>query len=353
MMEEIELSGSLRDMGNAFGEQCRDAIHELYDLRLANAVNDAMRFGGRTVDEEDLLELSLACYKKTEPFDPVGIEEQWGISEGADLSMAKTFAMGGLTDFRDVLSWGGPLETDGGCTAVIVSAEKSTDCALRLAQTWDLASNNMPYVVSVHRIPDEGPETWSVTTVGCLSLIGMNEHGLAIGTTNLRTLDSQVGVPYLNIIHRALRESNSFGAIGVVENAQRAGGHTYAIADYQSGAIVECTAERHTTREIIDGSVVQTNHCQVARNKEVEAEEPQPSSVNRFERMTTLLEENPSVSEEDLRKFLSDTEGGELAVSRHDYDGISTNAGIVITPSMRSISAVHGPPDQNVWRKLK
>lgn len=352
-MDVIELSGSSAAMGESFGEQCREKIHELYELRAANAIKDALRFGGRVVNESDLLEVAFGCHKITEAFDPVGVEEQWGISRGANLPMSKVSAMGGLTDFRDILSWGGPLETDGGCTAVIVSAEKSADCALRLAQTWDLASNNMPYVVYVHRVPDEGPETWSITTVGCLSLVGMNEHGLSIGTTNLRTLDSQVGVPYLNIIHRALRENNSFGAIGVVENAPRAGGHTYAIADYQSGVIVECTAERHTTREIIDGSVVQTNHCQLSQNKEVEAEEPQPSSVNRFERMTTLLEESPSVSEEDLRTFLSDTKGGELAVSRHDYDGISTNAGIVITPSMRSISVVHGPPDQNVWRKLK
>lgn len=351
-MDVIELSGSPSAMGESFGEQCREKIHELYEIRLENAVENALRFGGRIVNETDLLEVAFGCHRIAEKFDKIGTKEQWGISRGANLSMAQIVALGGLTDFRDILSWAGPMETDGGCTAAVVSAEKSSDCSFRLAQTWDLASNNMPYVVYVHRVPDKGPETWSMTTVGCLSLVGVNDHGLAIGTTNLRTLDSRLGVPYLNIIHRALREKRSFDAIQVIEKAPRAGGHTYAVADYQSGVIVECTAELHVTRELIDGFVVQTNHCQSSWNKEVEAEEPQPSSKNRFERMTSLLEESDSVSEEDLCKFLSDTEGGELAVSRHDYDGISTNAAVVITPSTRSINAVHGPPDENPWRRM-
>jgi isopenicillin-N N-acyltransferase-like protein len=352
-MKEIELSGSIGDMGIAFGEECRDQIHELYELRAANAIKDALRFGGRVVNEDDLLSLGYACYKMTELFDPLGVEEQWGIAQGADLPMSKVFAMGGLTDFRDVLSWGGPLETDGGCTAAVVDQHRSTDTLVRMAQTWDLATNNMPYVVFVHRRPDEGPETWSVTTVGCLSLVGMNEHGLALGTTNLRTLDSQVGVPYLNVIHRALREENVKTATEIVQSAPRAGGHTYAIADPWGGCVVECTAKQSTVREPVNGLVVQSNHCQVDAHKEVEAEAPQSSSLERFNRMTALVGEKPLMGEEDLRRFMEDSENGELAISRNDYDGISTNAAIVITPALRSISAVHGPPHQNLWRRLK
>lgn len=351
-MDVIELSGSPGRMGESFGEQCREKIHELYELRATNAIRDALRFGGRTVNESDLLEVAFGCHKITEKFDPIGTEEQWGISRGADLPMSKITALGGLTDFRDVLSWGGPLETDGGCTAVVVSSEKSSDGEVRLAQTWDLASNNMPYVVYVHRKPDVGAETWAITTVGCLSLVGVNEYGLAVGTTNLRTVDSRLGVPYLNVIHRALREQNTFAAIEVVTQAPRAGGHTYALADHRSAVVVECTAERHAIREPIDGFIVQTNHCQSSVNREVEAEAAQPSSKNRFERMTILLKESPNVSEENLRNFLSDTEGEDLAISRHDFDGISTNAAIVIAPAMRSISVVHGPPDENPWRSM-
>ncbi|MEA1619090.1 hypothetical protein SOQ14_09185 [Erythrobacter sp. T5W1-R] len=54
-------------------------------------------------------------------------------------------------------------------------------------QTWDLNGPDVDYVIALHRLPDDGPETWTVTCAGCQTLMGMNAHGLAVGTTNLKT----------------------------------------------------------------------------------------------------------------------------------------------------------------------
>jgi isopenicillin-N N-acyltransferase-like protein len=341
-MHAIELSGSPREMGEHFGEAFKNEIAELYELRVANAILDAFRFGGRTVSEEDLLSLAAECYKISEAFDPVGVDEQVGIAQSSNLTIAQITALGGLTDLRDVLSWAGPMERDGGCTGIVRAGSE-----MQLGQTWDLATNNMPYVVYVHRMPDEGPETWSVTTVGCLSLMGMNEHGLALGTTNLRTTDARPGVPYLNVIHRALREKNIAFAVGVVRDAPRAAAHTFLIADRHAGAVVECTATRSLVSDLVDGVLVQTNHCLVPAHQKIESTAPNESSHVRLARMEEL------VRMEDLRDALSDTANGELAISRHDFDGISTNAAVLMTPATGVISIVHGPPDENSWTDME
>jgi hypothetical protein len=56
---------------------------------------------------------------------------------------------------------------------------------------------------------------------------------------------------------------------------------------------------------------------------------------------------------EDLRDALSDTANGKLAISRHDFDGISTNAAVLMTPATGVISIVHGPPDENSWTDME
>jgi isopenicillin-N N-acyltransferase-like protein len=338
----IELSGSAREMGRRFGEVYKEEISELYELRVANAIRDALRFGGRVVNEEELLSLAEECYGISEEFDYRGTDEQVGIALGSGLTIAQVTALGGLTDLRDVLSWAGPMERDGGCTGII-----RADSEMQLAQTWDLATDNYPYVVYVHRIPDEGPETWSVTTVGCLSLMGMNEHGLAFGTTNLRTTDARPGVPYLNVIHRALREKSVSAAVGVVRDAPRAAAHTFLIADQDEGCVVECTAKNSVVSDLVDGVIVQTNHCQVSDHQKIESTSPNESSYARFARAGEL------VRAEDLRDVLSDTENGELAISRHDFDGVSTNAAVVMTPVTGVISIIHGPPDENSWTDME
>jgi isopenicillin-N N-acyltransferase-like protein len=344
-MRVLEFSGSPKRIGEAFGESCREEIAELYAIRLANALREARTYGRPGASEADLLALAAACLLEVERFHPAGAAELSGIARGARLSAARLLAMNGLTDLRDTLAWGAPPAVSGACTAALVAGERSTDGRARLAQNWDLATDNGRFVLAVHRRPDPGPETWSVTTVGCLSLIGINEHGLAVGTTNLRTRDARLGVPYLSLLHRALESDSAPEAADWIARARRAGAHSYLLADARERVIaLECSAGRAQLLELRDGVHVQCNHCLAPENRALESDTPMRSSHARHARMGALLGTHGPLGSEDLQRFLADTEGGTLAICRDDFEGISTNASTVLTPSAFEFLACAGLP---------
>jgi isopenicillin-N N-acyltransferase-like protein len=352
-MRILHLEGTPARMGEAFGETCREPIGALYALRLENALAQALRYGGRRVEEADLLALARVCLAASARFDPDGTEELRGIARGARLSAERILAMNGLTDLRDALAWGGPLEAAGGCTAVVVQRDRSADGRLWAGQTWDLGTDNQPFVLAVHRSPARGPETWCVTTAGCLSLMGINAAGVAIGTTNLRTTDAGPGVPYLGVIHRALTESSAVAAAALIAHAPRAGGHAYTVIDRSGDAFaVECTARRARTFALRGGFHVHTNHCQVPEHQALEADISFASSRARLARMQQLLREAGGIDGPFLEGCFADRANGALAICRDDFEGISTNAALVVSPEGPSLRVCHGLPSRGEWVDL-
>ncbi len=352
-MQRVQLEGTPRQMGEAFGEGFRREVAELYALRRDNALAQARQYGGRTVAEGDLLGLAARCMPVCLAFDAEGHEELLGIAHGAGLGPEQVMALNGLTDLRDVLAWGGDPEQMDGCTAFVVQGDRTEDGAVRIGQTWDLGTANRPFVVSVHRRPREGPETWTVTTAGALSLMGISETGVAIGTTNLRTRDARVGVPYLQLIHRALRCEDAREAVLCIAGAPRAGAHSFVVADRSgAGVVLECTATLAHERWVRTGFDVQTNHCQHPPHRALEAATPVASSRARLSRMRSLLAAPGILDDARLISCLADREGGGLSINRDDVDGISTNAAFVAAPCDGSLRACAGAPDAGPWASL-
>jgi len=355
MLRVLELEGAPAEIGRAFGESLRSEIAALYACRLDNAIIQAKRFGGRDVGESELLALARACLAPTRAFDPRGAAELHGIAEGAGLTPEQILAMNGLTDLRDALAWPGQPEAFGGCSACIVQADRSADGELMCGQTWDLSTDNMPFVIGLIRRPRGAPATWCVTTAGCLSLIGMNDRGLAVGTTNLRTRDARPGVPYLSLIHRALASDTLEEALEAIEGAQRAGGHYYTLADASGRAIaLECTATRSARTEVTEGIYVHTNHCLHADCTALEADTPRGSSHARQKRLEELLAAaGARVDFAALERSFADRANGENAICRDDLAGISTNAVVAMAPARGEMRACQGLPDVANWITLR
>ena len=353
-MRQLSFQGTPRAMGRAFGEACRHEIHEFYRLRVANALTQARNYGGRDVREEQLVAVAQASLPTTRAHHPAGYEELEGIAEGADLPLTKVLAMNGLTDLRDVLAWNGELETFGGCTSAVVGPDLAGG-RLLCGQTWDLATDNMPYVLGVHRKPAEGPETWTLTTTGCLSLIGLNDAGVAVGTTNLRTTDARPGVTYLSMIHKALAQRTHEDAVSAIRDAERSGAHYfYVVGPGDEATALECTAHHAERIDVRRGAFVHTNHCLTGPCQAIEADTPATSSHARQARLTTLLNAGTeTVGLDQLRAFFADRENGENAINRADFNGISTNGAVVMDPAAGRILAVHGLPDENQWDSLR
>ena len=355
-MRTLTLQGSFRDMGRQFGDACRDEIHQFYDLRVKNALMQAKSYGGRDVTEGHLLGVAKASIEPTKAYHADGFEELSGIAEGADLPVEKILAMNGLTDFRDVLAWHGELETFGGCSSIIVQKDLASSGHALCGQTWDLATDNMPFVLGVIREPTAGKKTRTLTTVGCLSLIGMNEDGLSIGTTNVRTLDAKPGVNYLSIIHKVLSSASFDDAVEAVVGAPRAGAHYYFIVsgDDRAAALEVSATEAHRV-DVSEGAYVHTNHCLIGANVEREADTPAGSSHARQDRLQALVDADAgSVDLDALQRYWADTENGENAICRDDFGamGISTNGAVVMEPASRTIRMCHGLPNKASWVTL-
>jgi isopenicillin-N N-acyltransferase-like protein len=351
----VALEGTPREMGRAFGEACRAEIGELYRRRAENALRQAHEYGGRRVREEDLLALAHACLEPTRAHHADGHAELLGIAEGAGLSPERVLALNGLTDLRDVLAWGG-ADAPGACTAVVAPGSETRDGRLLAAQTWDLATGDLPFVVGVSRRPRGGaPATWCVTVVGCLSVTGLNEAGIAAGTTNLRTRDGRPGVVYVSVVHKALAATTLEDAVAAATEAPRAAAHSYWMADAEGrGAALECAATRWHRHDPARGAHVQTNHCLAPELAALEAEVPRASSHARHARMCELLDRaRGALDVPTAQRFLSDHANGERAICRHDFDAISTIAAVAISPQSGSVLACHGQPCRAEWLDLR
>lgn len=354
-MKMLNLTGSPREMGRAFGESERDAIRAFFALRVDNAIAQAQKYGGQRVAPDGVVAVARRCVAPTRAHDPAGFEELAGIAEGAGMAVEQILALNGLTDIRDVLSWPGDLDAFGGCTAFIAQRDVTADAQVLVGQTWDLASDNLPFVLGVHRKPADAPETWCLTTAGCLSLIGLNDAGIAVGTTNIRTTDARPGVTYLSLIHKALAARDLGAAIAAITDAPRAGGHYYYLADADGRAVaIECSARTHTLTEVTSGAFNHTNHCRVATNIDIEGAAPSSTSLARLSRIDALLAAGARrFDAAHARAALGDDANGADAIRRVDYDGISTNGAVVMAPERGHIEACHGLPHASPWYDLK
>lgn len=354
----ITIAGSPRQMGEAFGEACREETRELFERRLRGALDFAVLHGANAPSADSLLQLASQCLPATEQYDPCGYEEFLGIARGANLSPEELFITNGLTDLRDVLvstlSSSSAAPADGeGCSAFVVGRDRAADRHLYVGQNWDLATNNVPFVRLVCRRPDNAPKTVSLTLTGCLSLIGLNSEGVAVGTTNLLTSDSRIGVQYLSLIHRALGCRSAEEAVLAIENAPRAAAHFYYAADSNGHAIgLECSATRSQRINIKNGTFVRCNHAVTTEIQELELSPIPFSSAYRQARLEQLLQsEMQPVAIDHLKRFLADHDGGENAICRHSTppNDLSTNASVIMCPETGEIHACRAQPHVGEW----
>jgi isopenicillin-N N-acyltransferase-like protein len=346
-----ELEGSPYEMGQSFGEQCRDEIHRLCKIRMRLAKVMA-RQEGRSFSDKRILEICHECLEVTRDFDLPGYEEMRGVAEAAELSLEEVFALNGLTDLKDVMSY---ANVDEGCSSFMVARNRSDSGRMLLGQNWDLYTSNKPFVCLVHRKPSDAPETWCLTTTGCLSLIGVNSEGIAVGNTNLKTTDSRIGVQYLSVLHKALSCSSFEDAVESVAASPRSGAHYYYVAGPDGSAVgIECSAQQHHKFEINEGTFVHCNHFLDTDLAKLQTEEPSESTCTRQLRLAELLDEQEKISVESLKDSLSDHANGENAICRHHgADAVSTNACVILSPETREIHACRGQPHVGQWELRK
>jgi len=363
----MELRGTPREMGEAHGEAWRDEIRDFIARRIDVARDFVERHDpGRGLTREDVSGAGRLLVATHRDYDADIWSELEGIAVGADVGIADLLACNGLTDVRDwlLLRAGSGLRgreraappeagTDhGGCTAFVTSATVSGGSPL-LGQTWDMHPDARHFLLVQRRRPDRGPGALALTTVGCLPLIGINDHGVSVGTNNLVPTDARVGVSYLFTIARAFRERTAESAAAVIESTPRLSGHNFVLADTQASLNIETTARR-SMRTRVDsdargkGVFVHANHyVSVELRPHACTGIELPSSRWREEHLYEGFRAadrplNPAICWD----LLSDATRGEGAVCNEDYDGVyglaATAATAVVDPAAGVLLACAG-----------
>jgi isopenicillin-N N-acyltransferase-like protein len=347
----VECRGDARALGNQQGEALRERINAFIDQRLTAFAQYSQERGGPGV--ERFLDVGAACLRVFERWDPAGAAENAGIAEAAGVSAEALYGATNMTDVRDVLLLPSS-KADEGCTSLLVPPGLSRSGDIIVGQTWDLNPTDLDFVVAVHRQPSAGPETWSVTCAGALSLTGMNAAGVAVGTTNIKTKRSRVGVGYLSLLHRAIRAGSAAEAQALVRGAPRAAAHTYWLADARSATELECDPDTVNERRAEAEPVARTNHCLADSMRELEGEPATVSSQKRLARAEQQLRQG-SQDLASLQALMRDRSDGVDSINRYSEDdqGTTTNACVIAIPAQRELWACRGPADRGEWRQLK
>jgi len=347
-VQVIELTGSPRQMGRAHGEQFRSEIHEFAERRLDACVAQAESAGWADARDR-VLAFCASVLPAQERFSSAVHEEFCGIAEGADIDPPLLMICNGLTDIIDVFR--SPPEGGIGCTAWLVAPDATEDGKALAGQTWDMHAWAEPFVVAFRRVPDDGPRSLTLTTTGCLSLIGLNEAGIAVGNTNLSPTDARSGVMYLAIIHQALAQSSLAAAVNTVTAADRMSGHNYYLAGPNGEIVdVETTARRSEVITPAGAFYAHANHYLMGELADLQSELPNRSTLYRLERMGQLLHERAGeITPDSMIEAMSDEDGEEdCRICRSDpSDVAATCAAAVMSPQSGEMWATRGLPSQN------
>jgi isopenicillin-N N-acyltransferase like protein len=351
-LRKVELAGAPRAMGEAFGEMFREDIRRFADIRMGYLIAFVERYDpGRAMSRDEVLACAAQVVPAHREFDPSIWAEFEGIAHGAGLSLEELIVCNGLTDLRDfaLLQGGpatGPVDVVGECTALLVPADRAQNGQPILAQTWDMHADAINFILVVHRKPDGQPETLSLTTVGCLCLIGMNSEGVCVGNNNLSPTDTDLGVNYLFTITHALQKASALDAIQAIEDTPRLSGHNYYAVDAHNVFNSEVTAKLAKRTTVTGEAFVHANHY--LDEELVKLELPGYVKKNTNWRYDKLSEERSKkldpLSMEDCWELLNHVEQGNVDGGAITAKGGGTVATVVQCPARRTTHICAGPP---------
>ena len=346
-IEIVELSGSPEQMGLQHASACREA-----GLAMVRARCELALATGREHDPEltmeRCLDLAWAHLPLQALYSPRVHAEFGGLADGLDVGEDELLIGNGYTDYVDVLAamLAGPTE----CTSFIATGEATGDGLTYVGQTWDMNAFAEPHLRVFRRRPDRGPGWVTLTTGGCLSLIGLSEAGIAVGNTNLSPTDARPGVMYLAMIHEALRSEDSAQALAAIADAPRASGHYYYLADAQGEAAgIETTAARHVALDPPGGLLVHANHYHDPGLGELARQPASENSLVREKLLDDFLRPKlGALTLDDLIAGMRLTQGPHPVCRPPvaDPDDYTTCAAAIICPQRRSIWIAPANPAQ-------
>ena len=251
---EYERDKSPRAWGEMHGELYREAIRELFEIRLK-----LMREKNETLSADVITRLAAAQWDATKRFAPDLAEELEGICSGSGMSSEEIVVVNNYTDFRDIQL------ADQGCSLVFVNRAEGPIAG----QTWDMHRSAKYYVCCI-RVPGvaaDGSETSSVvfSLVGCVGMMGYVSNGNMIGVNNINTDGAMPGALWPVVVRNLLQQADQPAMANGLKAAPVTSGHNYLVADSDVGEMWEAmpglSQQVGRLETSNHGDLFHTNHC--------------------------------------------------------------------------------------------
>jgi isopenicillin-N N-acyltransferase-like protein len=372
----LRVSGTPYELGYTHGKAFTQEIGALTEERLHLSC-DPFWTGGQGATLDEVLALGRACLRYHEEFDPALLEEMQGMADATGIGVNELVIMNGFTDFVDVVAnpqvlqhyratgavartEGGVADLDrGGCTAFVVAPGAAADGQGYLGQTWDMHASATPYVMLLDVRPQEGPALLTFTITGCVGMIGMNEHGVAVGINNLLGADGRPGVHWVYVVRKMLAQRTVDAALGVLQGARLSGAHNYLLMGPDgAGTLCGYNVEQMATRAHVtpvDDVYAHANHCLIAEMTAVERPRKsvsQASTQARYAQATAILGESSGrITLASLMALTRHHEGDSLSVCAHVQEGydVESSGACIMAPGTRELWALWGNPCQGEY----
>ncbi len=377
-IRKLQLFGSPYEMGYRHGQAYADDIVRLTEERVRLAAEPFWN-GGRQVSHADVLALGAACLPYHEAYAPELMAEIRGLADATGLGVNELIIMNGFTDFVDVTASPQALDRvrnelapaipgvtgdgdGGGCTAFVVDLEASGDGRGYVGQTWDMNTSATPYVLMLDARPEDAPAFMTFTITGCVGMIGMNEHGVAVGINNLVAADGRPGVHWPFVVRKMLAQSTVEDALAALSNAPLSGAHNYAfMGPGADGKLRGYQVERMATRQRVtpvETVAAHTNHCMIPALQALERDRAPYSLAStraRFQQADHILRRQQGrITVDTLMEMTRHHEADGPSICAHavpEYDVESAGA-CIMSPTTRELWAVWGQPCENEYERF-
>lgn len=359
----LTVGGTSYEMGYQHGLAYPQQISELAAERIHLSCDK--KWTGRELSRSEVLALGEACLPYHQAYAPDLVEELRGLSQATGLGLAELIILNGFTDFIDTVFNAPATVTPtvspaqpglDNCTAFIVSPTATVEGRGFYGQTWDMHATATPFVILLHGQPATGLNFLTLTIMGCVGMIGMNEAGIAVGINNLLGGDGQIGVTWPFVIRKILAQDNIDDALACITETRLAGAHNYMLVDTQGrGYNVEAMSTRYHVEEVTQGAIVHTNHCLIEHNIAVERPrllQSRLSSETRLSVAQTKLE-GGNITLQDLFDLTRNHEAaGGICVHPEAPLWVESCSAAIMSPSTGEMWAVWGNPCENEYERF-
>jgi isopenicillin-N N-acyltransferase-like protein len=267
------------------------------------------------------------------------VEQLRGMADGAAQPFPLLMAANAFEEIYGQIELGtGGLQPLERCTDVVI--EGGDGPLLGHTEQWYAGDDGAVGIVI--DLPEDGPAVLAPVVAGTLPLVGINEHGVAVGAMSLSARDERVGVPRALVARDVLDARDARDATARATRSGRAGGYSYQLAFPGGEArIVETTGSRDA---VMTGNV-HTNHALDPSVAEV-AFPASPASLGRFARATYLAgTAEPTMA--GVVAILADHEAEPQSICVHPDpaegdEGSTILFGMVAEPARRALTIASG-----------